>query len=70
MLKSENYRTTMRVIEGVTISITSYKIGEQFYCHVTNSDPGATIARAEATTSQEDAEQIAQAKAIEKLTHK
>lgn len=70
MLKSENYRTATREIDGVKINITSYKIGEQFYCHVTNLDPGATIVRAEATTSQEDAEQIALGKAIERLTRK
>lgn len=69
-MKSENYRTTMREIDGVKINLTSYKIGEQFYCHVTNLDPGATIARAEAITSQEDAEQIAFGKAIERLVRK
>jgi hypothetical protein len=69
-MKSENYRTTTREIDGVKINLTSYKIGEQFYCHVTNLDPGATIARAEATTSQEDAEQIALAKALERLRRK
>ena len=70
MLKSENYRTTPHEVNGVQINITSYKIGEQFYCHVTNLDPGATIARAEATTSQEDAEQIALSRAIERLARK
>jgi hypothetical protein len=70
MLKSENYRTAAREIDGVKINITSYKIGGQFYCHITNFDPGATIARAEAATSQEDAEQIAFGKAIEKIRKK
>lgn len=66
-MKSENYRTTTREIAGVKINIISYKIGKQFYSHVTNFDPGATIARAEATASQEEAEQLALVKAIERL---
>lgn len=67
MLKPENHRTSSRELEGIQINITSYKIGEQYYCHITNLDPGATIARAEATTSQDDAEQIALARAQERL---
>lgn len=69
-MKSENYRTTTREIDGVKINIISYKIGKQFYSHVTNFDPGATIARAEATSSQEEAEQNALAKALERLARK
>lgn len=70
MLKTEHHRTTRRELEGVPIDIVSYKIGEQYYCHITNVDPGATIARAEAVTSQEDAEQIAFARAAERLKRK
>jgi hypothetical protein len=33
--------------------VNSYKIGDRFYCHVENTDPGATIARAEGSTKDE-----------------
>jgi hypothetical protein len=64
--KAENYRVEKKEILGVMVSITSYKIGERFHCHVANIDPGATIARAEGDTSEE-AEQLALNKAKERL---
>jgi hypothetical protein len=53
-------------IFGVKVSVTSYKIGESFYCHVQNVDPGATISRAEAGT-REEAVDLALRKAKDRL---
>ena len=65
-MKSEDYRAIERELGGVRITIMTYKIGDQFYCHIANADPGATIARAEAAT-REEAERIALAKASVRL---
>jgi len=65
-MRAEEYRTTARTINGFTVNVTSYKIGVQFYCHLTNIDPDATIARAEAAT-REEAERLAIEKATERL---
>ena len=37
--------------------MTTYKIGDDYYCHVYNVDPGATIARATAATREEAVEE-------------
>ena len=52
-MNSEQYHEEFRELNGVTICITTYKIGDEFYCHVTNTDPGATIARASAALKEE-----------------
>ena len=51
---------------GISLKLTSYQIGDRFYCHVSNFDPGATIARAEAA-SPEEAEREALRKARARL---
>ena len=66
MLKTEGYRTDYREISGVKVSVTTYKIGDRFHCHVANAEPGATIARTEAA-SFEEAENLALAKTTERL---
>jgi hypothetical protein len=62
-MTTENFKEEFRELNGTKVRITSYKIGNEFYCHVYNADPGATIARATANTL-EDAMQ----KAIEKAS--
>lgn len=66
MAKSENYEVENRELKGTNIVVTSYQIGEKFYCHVTNEDPGATIARTEGST-RESAVSDAMEKAFERL---
>jgi hypothetical protein len=66
MDRAEEYKTERRTVAGVNIDITTYKIGDRYHCHVTNADPGATVARAEADT-REMAEQLALAKAKDRL---
>ena len=61
-MKAEEYTTQTTELSGVRIRVNSYKIGDRFYCHVENTDPGATIARAEGSTKDE-AIQIALSKA-------
>lgn len=68
-MTSENYLSQTRELAGVPVNVTSYKIGDRFYCHVSNVDPGATIARAEADSSAE-AETLALDKAAARLSGK
>ena len=48
------------------INITTYKIGERYFCHIDNVNPGATIARTEAA-SLEEARELALQKATTRL---
>lgn len=66
MLNAEEYQTVTRDISGAAVKITTYRIGNQYHCHVANADPGATIARAEAAT-RDEAVSAALAKAQERL---
>jgi hypothetical protein len=52
-VKAEEYTTQTMELSGVAIRVNSYKIGDRFYCHVENTDPGATVARAEGSTKDE-----------------
>ena len=67
MAKAENYEVEKREFRGVNIVITSYQIGDKYYCHVTNEDPGATIARSDGD-SRETAISDAMDKAFERLS--
>ena len=60
-MKVEEYAE--RVVEegGWEVRLSSYRIGEEFYCHADNVSPGATIARTSAATREE-----AEAKALER----
>ena len=52
-VKAENYNSETRQIEGTTVKVTTYKIGERYFCHIANIDPGATIARSEGGSLEE-----------------
>lgn len=67
MPKSENYQTEEKNVSGVDLKITSYQIGDRFYCHIENKDPGAVIARAEGT-SRKEAVQLALVKAEKRVS--
>jgi len=62
-MNTEEFKEEFRELNGTKIRITSYKIGSEFYCHIYNADPGATIARASGNTSEEAIQ-----KALEKAT--
>ena len=66
MAKAENYEVEKREFRGTNIVITSYQIGDKYFCHITNEDPGATIARSEGI-NREEAVSIAMDKAFERL---
>ncbi len=52
-MKAENFHDELKVINGIQVKLTSYKIGDEYYCHVTNIDPGGTIARSAGKTMEE-----------------
>jgi hypothetical protein len=53
MLSAQEYQREHRDVLGWSVNVTSYKIGDRFYCHIDNIDPGATIARTDAQTRDE-----------------
>jgi hypothetical protein len=69
MLKADDFRTDTKEILGWPVSVTSYKIGQTYYCHVDNVDPGATIVRTEGSTYEEVIQSALQT-AQERLTPK
>lgn len=69
MFNAEDYHVETRELSGWKVNITSYKIGDWYHCHISNVDPGATIARTDGST-REEAMQVALAKAYERLTSK
>ena len=50
MPHAENFQQENSEINGVAVRIVTYQIGDRFFCHVENKDPGATIARGEGLT--------------------
>ncbi len=66
---TENFFEEALELNGISIRITTYKIGNEFHCHISNADPGATIARASSGT-KESAQEVAMNKAWERLTTK
>ena len=65
-IKVEGHESEQTELNGVQIKITSYQIGERYFCHVTNIDPGATIARGEGS-SRDEAREVALSKATTRL---
>ena len=57
-MKPEQYSERKLEIKGWPVNVTSYKLGDQFYCKVDNVSPGAWLARTHAPT-REDAEKQA-----------
>jgi len=65
-LNTQQYQDELKEVNGILVRITTYKIGDEFYCHIANTDPGATIARAAGSTEKE-ARQKAVKKVMERL---
>ena len=63
----QDYRTEKAEIAGVSVIISTYQIGDTYYCKIQNADPGATIVRAE-SKNRSEALEIAKRKAEEKLS--
>ena len=64
--RSEDYRETRRELDGWPINVTSYRVGDKWYCSIDNVSPGARFARAEGAT-REEAENAALEKASKYL---
>jgi ribosomal protein L16/L10AE len=69
MLKADDFSINTREISGLTVNITSYKIGNKYYCHIDNVDPGATIVRLDGE-SKEEVIQTALEKAAQRLARR
>jgi len=65
-IKVGGHESELTEINGVQIHLTSYQIGERYFCHVTNIDPGATIARGEGG-GRDEAREVALSKATRRL---
>ena len=61
-MSNEQFQEEIREVNGIKMRVTTYKIGDKFHCHVANTEPGATIARASGE-NKEDALQTALNKA-------
>jgi hypothetical protein len=66
MPAAEGYQQEASVVNGVPVRIVTYQIGDRFFCHIENKEPGATIARADGAT-RDEARQQALAKATGRL---
>ena len=60
-MNPEDFQERKIVLEGWPVNISSYKLGEQFFCKIDNVSPGAWLARTQAPTREE-----AEAAALEK----
>jgi hypothetical protein len=69
MLKADDFNVNTREISGLTVNVTSYKIGNKYYCHIDNIDPGATIVRLDGE-SKEEVIQTALERATQRLSGK
>ena len=65
-MTTEDFHEEYSEVNGTKVRITTYKIGNQFHCHVANADPGATIAKT-SSASKEDAVTEAIKKASERI---
>ena len=68
-MRTEQFSEEIEELNGISIRITTYKIDNEFYCHVANADPGAVIARACAATreaAREEAIRKAQSRIVTK----
>ena len=68
-MKPEGFQVIPEEIAGWKVNVTSYAIGDRYYCHIDNVDPGAVIVRTEGPT-REEAMVLALSKAKERLASK
>ena len=57
----EQYGTRQVTLDGWSISIETYRLGDVYHCSISSVDPGARMARADGPTCEE-----AEARALEK----
>ena len=61
-MKAEEYTERTEEIDGWSVHVVTYSLGDRFSCTIDNVDPGARIARAEGAT-RDEAERLALEKA-------
>jgi hypothetical protein len=66
VLRAEQYLRRYDMVEGWQVGITSYRLGDMFYCSIESVGAGANIARSEGT-DRDQAEERALSKARERL---
>ncbi len=66
-MRPEQYMERQVEADGWPVRLTSYRLGEEFYCKADNVSPGAWLARTTAPT-REEAEQKALERARELLS--
>ena len=52
-MKPEDYSRRQDELAGWPITIETYKLGEVYYCTISNVDPGARFARGDGATKDE-----------------
>jgi hypothetical protein len=52
-MKAEDYQERQIEIESWPVKLTSYRVGETFYCTADNVSPGAAVARTSGATREE-----------------
>lgn len=52
-MKGQPFQQELREVNGLNVKVTTYKVGNEFHCQVTDSEPGATIARSKADTAND-----------------
>jgi hypothetical protein len=62
-MRAEDFSERIEEVNGWQCRLTSYKLGDIYYCHADNVSPGATLARTSAPTKEE-----AERKALERAT--
>jgi hypothetical protein len=63
-MNAEGYTRREQELSGWSILLETYRLGDKYFCTISNVDPGARLARAEGPT-REEAERIA----LEKAAH-
>ena len=53
ILRPEDFRYRYDALDGWEVGVTSYRLGDQYFCSVDNVSPGARLARARGTTRDE-----------------
>jgi hypothetical protein len=66
-MRAEDYSERTVELSGWQCRLTSYRIGETYYCHADNVSPGARLARSNGATKAE-AENKALERAAELLS--
>jgi hypothetical protein len=66
-MRPEDYSERIEDVNGWQCRITSYRLGEVYYCHADNVSPGARLARTKGAT-KEEAERLALERATELLS--